>query len=81
MKTSELKAGEMYECILSGNKMLIVETQKQTGEEEQKIKGGKTIKVPTFETVKAGKLCFVKDGVPNFMFNELHDGQMKKIKD
>ncbi len=72
MKLKDLIEGEVYECVLSGNKMLVVSTKK-TIEGEGK-------KPSTTTDIKAGKYIIEQNGTKTFVYDELYNGQLKEIK-
>lgn len=71
MKVSELEVGKKYKCVLSDQEMLIAKTEKV-----EPVEDGDDI----VKEYIVGKLCVMQEGVPRFLYNELHDGQMVEIK-
>lgn len=72
MKVKDLSVGNIYQCLLSGKKVLIIETEEQ----EQKDEKGKVIKV--IPPAKAGKAVVNLDnGDYKFVYTEIHDGQFE----
>jgi hypothetical protein len=83
LKADKLTVGKMYQCIISGEKGLITESQRQTGTKPsgKKDKEKNDILEPVFEDVKALR-SFYKDpnGKPSYLYSEVNDGQMKEIE-
>lgn len=69
MKVEDLKVGEIYRCVLSRSKVLIVKAYapKKTEDEEPLL-------------VNSGKVCVMVEGIPSYSLIELHDGQLEEIK-
>lgn len=81
MKLEELEVGKMYMCVLSNKETLVVKEDKITGQEStgEEDEEGKDIMRNITKEVYAGKTCIQRDGAPQFVFSEIHDGQLKEI--
>jgi len=78
MKVTELESGKAYQCVLSGYKMVVVETDRP--EQTTKNEEGETVVVKEAEKVIAGKYCYEMDGIKRFQLDELVDGQLEELK-
>tara|TARA_R110000772_G_scaffold46246_4_gene105599 strand:- start:765 stop:1001 length:237 start_codon:yes stop_codon:yes gene_type:complete len=74
LKVKELNESAVYECRLSGKRVLIVKIESQTTKDTD----GKETTAPEY---KAGKVCIQIDtGDMKYSLIELHDGQLTQIK-
>lgn len=72
MKVNDLEVGKIYKCKLSKQEILVVEGDKIIKEATKKDKA-------VTEKVTAGKACVIREGMPQFLHLELHDGQLEEI--
>lgn len=70
MQLDELKEGEIYKCRLSDNEMLVVSTKKVVNEGTE---------AEATETIKAGKYTVEQNGITNFVYDELYNGQLEEL--
>ena len=73
MKVEGLEEGKIYKCRLSKQDVLVVKAKRETKAATKKA-GAET------EDITAGKACVMREGMPQFMHIELHDGQLEEIK-
>lgn len=74
MKTEALKEGEIYKCKLSKENMLIIKSTKTITKGEGEDATQEQIEI------KAGKYVIHReDGVIQFAYDELYDGQLEEI--
>lgn len=67
MKIEDLEVGKLYTCVLSNQKVLNILAEVKTNEDSEETK-----------SIKSGKVCVMREGVPSFSLMELHDGQLKE---
>ena len=81
MKLQDVEVGKIYQCKLSGKKMLIYASKKavQTPNGETNEDGTPTI-ITTSEDVKAGKYFERSDDYTgSFKLEEIYEGQVEEI--
>ena len=82
MNLSEVNAGTIYKCKLSGKDMLVLELDKPVQQQTDKIDDdGNAIMIEGLEKVKAGKYVDEVNGIPTFKVDELADGQLEELTD
>lgn len=79
MKVSELEVGVIYNCRLSNQKVLVIQSERVVSEEEKEEVNGNTViyKERVTEKVIAGKVLVEREGMKAFSLIELHDGQLE----
>lgn len=74
----EVEVGVLYECQLSGNKMLVIESEVPA--EKVPGKEGEIIEITPARTVKAGKWSEEINGMTQYKLDEIANGQLIKIQ-